>query len=82
MAKRGRVINILHHSLSRYNTGAPNYNYEEGWHIRLAKEILKRSQDYEIKCWRPESLLKQIKVYQKADIPVKLFPSISINAPR
>lgn len=72
-----KIIQILHHSLSQEMVSAPRYSYEEGWHIRLTREILQRNRDYQIECWRPEKTLRQPHAYNLEGIPCRLFPSLA-----
>ncbi|MEW6033643.1 MAG: glycosyltransferase [Chloroflexota bacterium] len=80
MAERRKVIQVLHHSLSKFRIGSPDYVREEGWHIRLAREIRKRSGEYDLECWRPEVTVREVQDYRVDDIPCRLFPSFVLPA--
>ena len=71
-----RIIQIMHHSLSPfYDSIDPRY-YEGDWHTRLAKEVLKRTNEYSIECWRPERTVKDTFVREENGITYRIFPSI------
>lgn len=63
----------MHHSYSPH--GLEPKLYDEGWHVRVAKEILKRTKEYEIECWRPEKELKKVLICEEDEITYKISPS-------
>jgi len=66
-----RVILILPYSSLISNPDL----YGDGYHVRLAKEIWKRSHKYQLECWRPERMLKQEISGEKDGIVYRAFPS-------
>lgn len=71
-----KVIQILHHSLTPFELGVDPRFYEGDWHVRVAKELVKRTNEFEVECWRPETTFK--KVFTRKDkngITYKIFPS-------
>ena len=64
----------MHHSYSVQGTLNPDY-YKKGWHVLVAKEILKRTREYELECWRPERNIKNKFVKVENNITYKVFPS-------
>jgi glycosyltransferase involved in cell wall biosynthesis len=73
-----KVLQILHHSLTPFELGVGPKFYEGDWHVRVAKELAKRTSEYEIECWRPEKSFN--KVFSRKDkegITYKIFPSTS-----
>lgn len=77
-----KIIQILHHSLSPFNMGVDVRFYEEDWHVKVAKEIIKRTNKYELECWRPETTFKKIYTREKDGIIYKIFPSLYLDFPR
>ncbi len=49
--------------------------FGDGYHVRVAKEIWKRSHKYQLECWRPERVLKQEISGEKDGIVYRAFPS-------
>jgi glycosyltransferase involved in cell wall biosynthesis len=71
-----KIIQILHHSLTPFNLGVDPRFYEGDWHVRLAKELVKRTKEYEVECWRPEKTFTKVFVRKdKNGITYKIFPS-------
>lgn len=71
-----KIIQILHHSLTPFNLGVDPRFYEGDWHVRVAKELVKRTSEYEVECWRPEKTFKEIFIRKdKQGITYKIFPS-------
>lgn len=71
-----KIIQILPHSLSPYNTTADPRFYEDDWHVKVSKRIKKITNKYEIECWRPERNLKKKYTRTGPDgITYKIFPS-------
>jgi glycosyltransferase involved in cell wall biosynthesis len=71
-----KVIQILHHSLTPFKLGVDPRFYEGDWHVRVAKELVKRTNEYEVECWRPEKTFE--KTFTRRDkhgITYKIFPS-------
>jgi glycosyltransferase involved in cell wall biosynthesis len=71
-----KIIQILNHSLSNNNQNVDPRFYEDDWHVKVAKGIIKETNEYEIECWRPEKSLN--KMYSRTGndgIVYKLFPS-------
>ena len=73
-----KVISILHHSLSPFGIKDSAF-INNVWHIRLAKEIYKRTRDYEIECWRPEVTAQNIYTERIEGITSKVFPSFRLR---
>jgi len=69
-----RVIIVLPYS-SLVTNGFKFNLFGDGYHIRLAKEIMKYSHKYQIECWRPERMLKQEVRGEKDGIVYRAFPS-------
>ena len=65
-----KVIHILTQSLPLFQS-----NPWDGWHTRMAREILKQTDDHEIECWHVERSLSQIWSKSKDGIDFKIFPS-------
>lgn len=75
-----KVIQILHHSLSPFKINADPKYYEEDWHVKVAKQIIKRTKKHELECWRPEKTIKSIFIRQGENrITYRIFPSIYLN---
>jgi len=73
-----KIVQILHHSLTPFELGVDPRFYEGDWHVRVAKELAKRTSEYEIECWRPEKSFKKVFGRQdKEGITYKIFPSTS-----
>jgi glycosyltransferase involved in cell wall biosynthesis len=71
-----KIIQILPHSLSKHKNEVDPRFYEDDWHVRVAKQIKKLTDKYEIECWRPEKCIKNI--YTRSEnngITYKIFPS-------
>ncbi len=49
--------------------------FGDGYHVRVAKEIWKRSHKYQLECWRPERKLKQEISGEKDGLTYRAFPS-------
>lgn len=50
--------------------------YEDDWHVKVAKNIAKQTNEFDLECWRPEKDLKEIYTRTGTDgIVYKLFPS-------
>jgi glycosyltransferase involved in cell wall biosynthesis len=51
-----------------------------GWHFRVAKELIKRTDKFDVECWYPEVTFKKIYIRKNKDgILVRIFPSFSLN---
>ncbi|MCD6100377.1 MAG: glycosyltransferase family 4 protein [Candidatus Marinimicrobia bacterium] len=75
-----KVIQVLGSSLSLFNIEADPKFYEGDWHVRVAKEIMKRTNKFEIECWRPERELKDPFVREDdKGIKYRIFPSTYIG---
>ena len=74
-----KVIQILHHSLSPFNMDVDVRFYEGDFHVRVAKQILKQTTNYEIECWRPETTFKEVYTRKKDGITYKVFPSFYLK---
>ncbi|MEM2507351.1 MAG: glycosyltransferase family 4 protein [Nitrososphaeria archaeon] len=71
-----KIIQVLTHSLTPFSIGLDPKYYEGDWHVRVAKEIMKRTSIYEIECWRPERTFKRIfKREGREGIKYLIFPS-------
>jgi glycosyltransferase involved in cell wall biosynthesis len=71
-----KVIQILHHSLTPFKLGVDPRFYEGDWHVRVAKELVKRTREYEVECWRPEKTFNNVFTRKdKHGITYKIFPS-------
>jgi len=73
-----KVIQIVHHSISKFGLGVDLKSFEDDWHIRVAKQILKRTNKYGIECWQPERTFKQVYSRKNDGITYRLFPSFYI----
>lgn len=49
--------------------------YGDGYHVRTAREIWKRSHKYQLECWRPERKLKRAIIGERDGIIYRTFPS-------
>ena len=76
-----KLIQIFTHSLSNI---APSYSlgnkhcykfYEGGWHVKLSKQILKISNDYNIECWGMEKTINKPISFENEGITCRIFPS-------
>jgi glycosyltransferase involved in cell wall biosynthesis len=75
-----KVIQVLTHSLTPAQLGVDPRFYEGDWHFKVAKELIKRTSELEIECWRPEVTFKKIYVRKsKEHIVSRIFPSFSLN---
>jgi glycosyltransferase involved in cell wall biosynthesis len=80
MTRPVKVIQVLTHSLTPARLGVDPRFYEEDWHFRLAKELIKRTNEFEIECWRPEITFKKIYIRKNKDqIVSRIFPSFFLN---
>ena len=77
-----KIIQILHHSLSPFLKNCDVRFFEEDWHVKVAKEIIKRTNKYDVECWRPERTFKKIYTREKDGIIYKIFPSLYLDFPR
>lgn len=83
--KKRKVVQILPHSLSYiYPTFSPideaNIQpYSGGWHVRLARQIRKNSNKYDIECWGMEKTINKSILFEKEGINYKVFPSRSFK---
>lgn len=76
-----KVIQILHHSLTPFNPGEDVRNYEESWHVKVAKQLKKSDPSIDLECWRPEkSLDKPYKRIGDEGIIHRIFPSYFVNS--
>ncbi len=71
---KNRIILVLPYSSLVTEGFTPNL-FGDGYHVRLAKEIWKRSQKYRIECWRPEWKANESMVGEKDGILYRVFPS-------
>ena len=75
-----KIIQILHHSLTNYIDNIDPKFYENDWHVKVAKNIKKRTNKYDIECWRPEiSFNKTYTRIGNDGIKYKIFPSKALN---
>jgi glycosyltransferase involved in cell wall biosynthesis len=74
-----KIIQILHHSLSALYSGVDARSYKEDWHVKIAKQIRKRTTKYEIECWRPERTLKEVYTQEEDGITYRIFPSFYLK---
>ena len=70
-----KIIQILHHSHSFYKPNEEVRFFAEDWHAKVAKQILRQTDKYEIECWRPERRAKKIIIGEEDGISYKIFPS-------
>jgi glycosyltransferase involved in cell wall biosynthesis len=74
-----KVLHILHHSLTPTRLGL-NPKYYNDWNARFAIEIAKRTREFELECWRPDTSIKEVFVRTDAyGIAHKIFPSIFLR---
>jgi len=74
-----KVLQILTHSKPSFSQVTSRFD-EEGWHFRVAKELIKRTNKFNVECWRPEVTFKKIYIRKSKDgILVRIFPSFSLN---
>lgn len=79
--KKRKILLINTHSLSSiYPTYSPmqedNFQpYSGGWHVRLARELVKNSDEYDIECWGMEKTIRNTISFERASINYKIFPS-------
>lgn len=71
-----KIIQILHHSPSVFNL-----NIDDAWHVKLSKQILMQSCDYEykIECWQPEKTIRKVYTEERDGITIRSFPSIYLR---
>lgn len=74
-----KVIQILHHSHPFYKQNEEVHFFAEDWHAKVATQILKRTDKYEIECWRPERRAKKIITGEENGIAYKIFPSFHLK---
>ena len=70
-----RVIIVLPYSSLATSNGLKPNLFGDGYHVRLAKEIMKRSHKYQIECWRSERMLEQETRGEQGGIVYRAFPS-------
>lgn len=70
-----RVILILPYSSLVVSDDYKPDLFGDGYHVRVAKEIWKRSHKYQLECWRPERKLRQEMRGEKDGIVYRAFPS-------
>lgn len=71
-----KIIQILPHSFSKHEINLDPKFYEDDWHVKVAKRIMKMTDQYEIECWRPEKNFKETYRRKGKDrIKYVIFPS-------
>lgn len=74
-----KVLHILHHSLTPTRLGLDPKYYND-WNAKFAIEIAKRTREFELECWRPDTSIKETFVRTDAyGITHKIFPSIFLR---
>ncbi|MEM2174660.1 MAG: hypothetical protein QXI58_03435 [Candidatus Micrarchaeia archaeon] len=69
-----KVVQVLTHSEPSGSKVDPRFD-EGDWHFRVAKELIKRINEFTIECWRQEVTLKKIFIRKSKDgILVRNFP--------
>ena len=72
-----KVLQILHHSLTPSALKVDPRFYEGDWHVRVAKEIVKRTNKYSIECWRPETTFRRTFIRKGENgLIYRIFPSV------
>lgn len=83
---REKVILVNTHSFSSF---LPNLNltsdldalpYKGGWHIRLAEQVSKITDKYELECWGMEARLSKQFEFKKHGITYRFFPSSHLGS--
>lgn len=75
-----KIIQILNHSLTPYKINVDPKYYEDDWHVKVAKEINKITDNFHIECWRPEYTFDKTFIRKgKEGIIFRIFPSIYFN---
>ena len=70
-----KVIHILPYSSLVTGRDFKVDLFADGFHARVAQQIWKRTQKYQLECWRPERKLKQAIAGEKDGITYRAFPS-------
>lgn len=70
-----KIINILPYSSLITGRDFKVNLFGDGFHIRAAQQIWKRTQKYQLECWRPERKLKETISGEKDGIVYRAFPS-------
>ncbi len=70
-----KVIHILPYSSLVTGRDFKVHLFADGYHVRTAQQIWKRSKKYQHECWRPERKLKQAITGEKDGITYRAFPS-------
>lgn len=73
--RRKKIIQILHHSDSPFHQYWKFNLFADDWHVRVAEQILKQTNEYEVECWRPERKLKCPVSGERDGIIFRAFPS-------
>jgi glycosyltransferase involved in cell wall biosynthesis len=74
-----KIIQMLHHSHPFYKQNEEVHFFAEDWHAKVARQILNRTDKYEIECWRPERRAKKIITGEEGGITYKIFPSFYLR---
>jgi len=70
-----KVIHILPYSSLVTSRDFKVDLFADGFHVRIAQQIWKRTQKYQLECWRPERKLKEAITGEKDGIVYRAFPS-------
>jgi glycosyltransferase involved in cell wall biosynthesis len=70
-----KVIHILPYSSLVTSRDFKVDLFADGYHARAAQQIWKRTQKYQLECWRPERKLKAAITGEKGGIIYRAFPS-------
>jgi len=70
-----KVIHILPYSSLVTGQDFKVDLFADGYHVRVAQQIWKRTQKYQLECWRPERKLKEAITGEKDGITYRAFPS-------
>lgn len=70
-----KVIHILPYSSLVTGRDFEVDLFADGFHVSAAQQVWKRTQKYQLECWRPERKLKQAIAGEKDGITYRSFPS-------
>jgi D-inositol-3-phosphate glycosyltransferase len=75
VSEKMKVIHILPYSSLVTGKDFKVDLFADGYHVRVAQQIWKRTKKYQQECWRPERMLKEAISGEKDGIVYRAFPS-------
>jgi glycosyltransferase involved in cell wall biosynthesis len=68
-----KILEILHHSQAEFEKEVRLYH--DDWHVRVADQILRNTDAWEVECWRPEKSIRRTVEGEEGGLKYRIFPS-------